>query len=209
MPTEGTAYQFVPVLAGGLAFWVTLAISVAASIETLGMPSVSGLVSSAARYLPRILAAALTVFIGMLAGDFVQARVRRLGAQAGLSRADVVGRGLRGITIALAVIIAIEQLDVGSEIILYGLAICMGAAFGAASLAFGLGARTAVGNIIAVHYLRKSYRVGDAVRIASIEGEIAAITRTAVLLETPEGRVEVPASKFSEEISMLLSEREP
>jgi small-conductance mechanosensitive channel len=85
----------------------------------------------------------------------------------------------------------------------------MASALGAASLAFGLGARTAVGNVIAVHYLRKSYRVGDAVRIGSIEGEIAAITRTAVLLETPDGQVEVPASKFSEEISVLLSEGEP
>jgi small-conductance mechanosensitive channel len=209
MPTEGTAHEFVPLLAGGLVFWVAVAISVAASIETLGMPSVSGLVRSAARYLPKILIAALTVFLGMLAGDFVQARVRRMGTQAGLSRADAVGRGLRGVTIALALIIAIEQLEVGSEIVLYGMAIILASAFGAASLAFGLGARTAVGNIIAVHYLRRSYRVGDAVRIGNIEGEIAAITRTAVLLETPDGRVEVPASKFSEEISVRLSERGP
>ena len=61
-------------------------------------------------------------------------------------------------------------------------------------MAFGLGARTAVSNILASYYLQKTYTPGHNVRIGEIEGEIIQITPTAVVLATPEGRTLVPPS---------------
>ena len=45
---------------------------------------------------------------------------------------------------------------------------------------------------------------GKTVRVAGVEGRIIEISQTGVLLDAPEGRVLVPASKFSEEASVLV-----
>jgi hypothetical protein len=54
--------------------------------------------------------------------------------------------------------------------------------------AVGLGARTAVSNIIGSHHLRQMVRVRQTVRLAVVEGEIEAITPTAVVLNAADGR---------------------
>jgi len=56
----------------------------------------------------------------------------------------------------------------------------------------------------AAYYASQQYSVGQIVRIGDLEGEIIQLTPTAVLLSTQEGRVLVPAKRFSEESSTLL-----
>jgi small-conductance mechanosensitive channel len=84
-------------------------------------------------------------------------------------------------------------------------AIVAGSTFGAMALAFGLGSGPTVSNIIASYYLHKTYRVGQAIRIGDVRGTILEISPTSVALETAEGRVTVPAKRFTEEISVLLT----
>lgn len=111
---------------------------------------------------------------------------------------------MRFLVLMIAVIIAVEQVGIDSTVLVITLATVFAATFGAAALAFGLGARAAVSNIIAVHYLQKAYQAGDHVRIGGQEGQIIEITNTAVLLDGEEGRTLVPAHQFSEEVSLLV-----
>ena len=104
----------------------------------------------------------------------------------------------------IAVVTGIDQVGVESRFLIAALTIVIAAVIGGAALAFGLGARTAVSNIIGAHYLRQTYRVGQTVRIGSVEGSIVAMTTTAVILETGGGRVLVPAKEFSEGVSVLV-----
>ena len=82
--------------------------------------------------------------------------------------------------------------------------VIIGAAFASAGLAFGIGANITVSNIVAAYYVSQNYTVGQTVRIGDIEGEIIQLTPTAVMLAAREGRVLVPAKRFSEEASLLL-----
>ena len=75
---------------------------------------------------------------------------------------------------------------------------------GCFALAFGLGARTAVSNIIGSHYARQAYQVGQTVRFGDVEGTIAAITPVSVVIRVPYGQVTVPARQFSELPSTLV-----
>ena len=64
---------------------------------------------------------------------------------------------------------------------------------------------TAIANIIGSHYMRQAFEVGQQVRISGVEGTIADLTATTVVLDGPEGRLIVPAKLFSEETSTLLA----
>jgi hypothetical protein len=55
--------------------------------------------------------------------------------------------------------------------------------------------------------MRQTFEVGQMVRVGGIEGTIAALTPTSVILDVPEGRVIVPAKQFGESPSMLLVRR--
>jgi small-conductance mechanosensitive channel len=105
----------------------------------------------------------------------------------------------------IAVVTGIDQAGVESRFLIVTITIVLGAVIGGAALAFGLGARTAVSNIIGSHYLRQTYRVGQTIRIGAVEGTIVAMTTTAVILDTSGGRVLVPGKEFSETASTLVS----
>jgi RNase P/RNase MRP subunit p29 len=50
------------------------------------------------------------------------------------------------------------------------------------------------------------YRVGQTVRVGEIEGRILRTTSTSVVLDTKSGQVQLPASIFSEQPSVLVAE---
>jgi hypothetical protein len=75
-----------------------------------------------------------------------------------------------------------------------------------AGLAFGIGAHTTVSSIVAAYYTSQHYSLGQVVRIGDVEGEIIQFTPTAVMLSTPNGRLMVPAHRFNQEASLLLTD---
>jgi len=201
---QSTSYQSVPEVAARVVFWTVLLFFLAAAIEALGLPAISRVLAVATAYLPRVLAGILIVFVGLWTGEVLRALSRRTAKRAGIQQGDLLGKAVRFLVLMIAVIIAVEQVGIDSTVLVITLATVFAATFGAAALAFGLGARAAVSNIIAVHYLQKAYQAGDHVRIGGQEGRIIEITNTAVLLDGEEGRTLVPAHQFSEEVSLLV-----
>ena len=110
---------------------------------------------------------------------------------------------VRTVLLSVAVLIAVNELGIEVTILTVTLGVVLGATFGGVALAFGLGARTAVSNIIGSHYIRQIIRVGQTVRLGVVQGEVEAITPTAIILRNGDGRVIVPAKEFSETVSML------
>ena len=71
------------------------------------------------------------------------------------------------------------------------------------ALALSLGARNYVANLIGGHHLRQAFSVGQQVKVSGFEGRILELTPIAVILETVEGRVTLPAKVFGEEPIVL------
>jgi hypothetical protein len=188
---------------GSVLFWLVFVLFVAAATEALGLPVVSAWLSGVAAYLPRLLVAALIVIMGFLAGSLGRSALSTTGSSAGFAYADALGRLAQALLVMASVIVAVDQLGIEVTFLIVLAAIVTATLLGGAALAFGLGARTAVSNIIASHYLLRTYRIGHHVRIGPYEGRIVEITPTAVVVATDQGRAVVPAKKFSEQVSVL------
>jgi small-conductance mechanosensitive channel len=200
------AGEQVPAVIGGFVFWVVLIFFVATAMETLGLPVVTASLSRVAYYLPNVLAALVVIFAGLIVGKVVGNAVARTATGTGMAFGPAIGATVRGTVILVAAVVAIEQVGIQADLLVVMLAVIVGAGLAGAGLAFGLGARTAVSNIIASHYVSQAYRVGQTVRVAGVEGQIVQTTPTAVFIAAAEGRVLVPASRFSESASVLLTE---
>lgn len=205
---ESVTFESLPALLGSFVFWITLLFFVAAGIEALGLPAISKVLSSATTYLPRVLLAVVIVFGGFVLGDLARGWLVGALARTTPGFAGLIARSAQVIIVVVGIMVAIDHLGIDSTVVVIIAAICVGSAFGAGALAFGLGAGGTVSNIIAAHYVQKAYRIGNTVRIGDLQGTIREISRTAVVLETPEGRVQVPARRFNEEVSVLIQEEE-
>jgi small-conductance mechanosensitive channel len=124
-------------------------------------------------------------------------------ATANLSHGELLGRIAQAVILFIAIIIGVDQIGIDIAFLSILVAIILSSMFGSIALAFGLGARTHVSNIIAANQLRQIYQLGDKVRIGDMEGQVIDITISRVIVETPAGSVDIPAKLFDEEITIL------
>lgn len=191
---------------GSFVFWVVFVIFLGAATDALGLPVLATWLSGLSQFLPRLLLATLIVLAGVLAGALARDAISATTRASGLAFGDLLGRLAQFAIIVAATITGVDQIGIDSTFLTGAIMICLAAFLGSGALAFGLGARTAASNIIAVHYVRQTYKAGQHVRLGPLQGTIRDITSTAVLLDTSDGQVLVPAKEFSETASTLLSE---
>ena len=201
----GTLGTAATSLLSAAVFWAVFVLFLFIAADRSGIALGSIWAEALAAYFPRLAATVLIVLIGT-----VLARVLRdaVGATAAAgTAARSIGRIVEIVVLAITGVVAIDQLGVNTTFVIVVVAVVLAAALGAAALAFALGARTAVSNIIGSYYVGKTYRVGQRVRIGEHEGVIAEILPTAVVIETRAGRALVPAREFGEQVSIAVDER--
>lgn len=197
-------YRSLPLITERIVYWVILFFFLAASLEVMGLPAVSKLFGYLTAYLPRVLVGIIIIVAGIWAGDLVRVFISRVAVTNDLERTHQLGYFVQALVIVLAVIIALEQLGIDNTILISLAVTVLGGIVFAAALSFGLGAKTTTANIIAAHYLRRKYKIGDRVRINDIEGVITEIDSTAITVDAEEGLITIPAEQFNVAISMRL-----
>jgi hypothetical protein len=184
---------------------IVLLVFVMATTELLGLPVITAWLSGVASYLPRLLVAVLVVTVGLVAGRLLRRGVARAAASSGMASADRIGRVAQAGIVLASLLVAVEQLGVHVTFVTTLLSIVVAALVGGAALAFGLGGRLIVANILAGHYVRKMYGVGQMVRIGGVEGQIVRMLPTSVILHTGDEEVAVPAQDFATLRSTLIA----
>lgn len=195
-------------IVGSVVSWAVLLFFVATAANALGLALLSTVVSSLSVFVPRVFAAVLILVAGLVMGHLARAAVAATAAGAGTSFGAGLGQVVRIAIVTAAVLIAVAELGVDIALLTAMFSVALAALLGGFALAFGLGARTAISNIIGSHYLRQTFEVGQTVRIGGIEGTIAELRATAVILDAPEGRTIVPAKQFGEMPSTLLMKKD-
>lgn len=203
-----TRERDVAEIAGSVVSWAVMLFFVTTAADAMGIPLLSAVVGSVADFVPRVFAAVLIIVIGLVIGNVARGAISATAAGAGSTFGPGLGQLVRIAVIVSAILIAVAELGVDTGILTAFFSVAIAALLGGFALAFGLGARTAISNIIGSHYLRKTFEVGQAVRIGDVEGVIAELTATAVIVGTPEGRMSVPAKQFSEMPALLLIKRD-
>jgi len=185
-------------------YWIILILSIAIVTQILGLPILTAWFGGLITYLPNILAAVVIVFSGIIAGRLVGDLIASAASRTGISKGEQLGRFVRYIILILSILIAIDQIGIDILFLTNLITIIIASLLFGAALAFGLGARTSVSNILGSYYIQKFYQEGNTIRIGEIEGVIVKITPTAVFLETESGQVKIPSRDFNKEKILLI-----
>jgi small-conductance mechanosensitive channel len=199
------SYSAAPAVASRIVFWVVLLFFVLAAAEVLELKLVSGVLAGVTAYIPRLLAGLLILFIGLWLGEMTRAVLGRSGTRIGIEQSDILGRLGQVLVLLVVFSVAAGQVGIDTTLLVSLVAIIFGVMLGAIALAFSLGATTTVANLLAAQSIAQTYSTGDSIRIGDIEGKILRITRTSLVLETPDGQTLVPAKRFSEVESVKIS----
>lgn len=106
--------------------------------------------------------------------------------------------------LVLAILTAVQHVGLDVSFVQQLLVLLLALTLGGLSLAFALGARRHVSNLVARSATAR-FTPGDVIRIDDHEGPIIEIHRSGVDLSTAEGVVTIPAARF-EEVPVLRRE---
>jgi len=193
-------------LVGDIAFWITLAYGVSAAAEQLGLVTFANWVLGLLGYLPSVLIGVFILFVGYLISNGVRSMILTVSESGGFQQGSSLAQLTSGLILAFALLLGLEQLGLDVAVFADIIVLAAAALFGSAALAFGIGAGDAVRNVIALHYVRKAYRIGQKVRVKGLEGEILEMTQVAVIVETSEGEAWIPARHFLEGVALVVEE---
>jgi len=193
------------VIAGNAVFWIVFIFFIAAAANMLGWKMLSSWMDSVVIYLPSLISGLLIILAGFLLSNLVKAGVISAAGSAGMAQGDVLGRVSQMVVIFTSLVIGIEQIGINVDFLTNVLIVIIGVLLAGAALAFGLGARSLVANIIGAQQLRKHCRIGEQMLSGEIEGSIIEVTQTCIVLDTEYGRSVIPAKLFQEQVSSFKS----
>ncbi len=144
-----TRYTVAETLAT-LVYWVVFVFALGIMSQALGLDGVSAFMGRVVGYLPRLAVALAIIVVGLVVGSFIGGAVQVTAANASFPAARQLGRAVKYMTAFFALVMALEQLQIGTRFLATTLDIAIGAVALAFALAFGLGcqdlARDAVRN---------------------------------------------------------------
>ena len=186
-------------------YWLVLLVAVMVASEAIGLPVLTTYLAALAQYLPRVIAAVVVLFAGVIGGRLISDAAMTTAFRLLPHQGQRLARLVRGIIIGAAMLVAIKQLGVDVSLLTNIFLIALAALLAGAAFAFGLGARSVIANILAMHYVNKSYDIGQQIRLGDDNGRIVRMTSTAVFVEHDAGELGIPGQQFFEERCLRIS----
>ena len=145
-----------------IVFWLVWIGFIVSAVDALQLQPFRGLVQEFFRFVPRFLVAFLVLALGFLVGNFVWRATLLASVNAGMPGARLLSGTLRLLVIAVAVVMALEQLRLATAVVLTAFAISFGALMLGLAIAFGLGGRDAARHLLEQQFRAQEQRETDA-----------------------------------------------
>jgi len=122
-------------------FWLVAFIFFVLALSVMRVPVIDQLLERFLLYLPNIFVALVVLAIGWFLGNFLGRATLIASVNAGFKAAGPLSKGIKGIILLFAFVMAFEQLGIGRGTVIAAFEIVFGGAVLALALAFGLGGR--------------------------------------------------------------------
>jgi hypothetical protein len=186
-----------------LAFWSVLAFALLLVLRILGTGRVFTWIDAPLAYLPRAFVGLTIIGVAHVLGVAARNLVVRLQGDAPDAR--IAPRLVQGAILVLGIVTGVQHMGLDVSFVADLLLVVIGVTFAGLALAFALGARSHVANLLARASTAR-FAPGDRIRIDDVEGTIIEAHRTGIDLSAREGVVTVPAARFDEAIVLRFEE---
>lgn len=186
---------------GAIFYWIIFIYFVFFALKILNLPGITSWLTQLFALTPTIISSIAIIFLGFLFGSIAKQAIYSSVAQQEGREPYFIAQSVRFGIIIVFIIWGVGQVGINISILTNFISIILAAIFGAAALGFGMGSSAHVANLIASYNLKRNFEIGERLRIKEIQGTITDITNTAIILETEEGVVVIPAKLTNELVS--------
>jgi flagellar biosynthesis protein FliQ len=124
-----------------LFYWLVILASLVIGFNLLGLTYITDLLGRVVLFLPKVMVALLILAFGAYFAKFVGNAVTAYGRNVHLQDADILGRIAQYAILAFVVLIALDQVNVGGDIVRQTFLIVLAGVVLALALAFGIGGK--------------------------------------------------------------------
>ncbi|HSD97382.1 MAG TPA: hypothetical protein VLB06_09590 [Sulfuricaulis sp.] len=133
---------------GALIYWLVILVTLVIAFNGLGLTYVTDLVSRVVMFIPKVIVAVLILAVGMYFARFIAQTVSAYCKNVGLQDADLLGRISQYAIMTFVVLIALDQVNVVTDIIRQSFLILLAGLVLALALAFGIGGQKTAAELL-------------------------------------------------------------
>lgn len=124
---------------GALMYWLVILAALIIAFNSLGLTYITDLLGRVVLFVPKVIVALLILTFGAYFARFVATAVAAYCKSVGIQDSDLLGNLAQYAIIAFVVLIALDQVNVGGDIVRQSFLIILAGVVFALALAFGLG----------------------------------------------------------------------
>lgn len=185
--------------------WILFLVFLIVAADIMNWHIVSEEIGNLLRYLPQLFSGLALFLIGIYVANFVRIALYGFFETFELRGKKAISGLVFYIIAIIVTLTALNQVGVDTTIITNNLSIILGAMLAAIAIAFGLGSREVISDLLRSFYTRKNLAIGDHIRILGVEGEIEAIDNISLVLRSSEGKIILPIKEVVENKVEVLS----
>ncbi len=136
-------------LIGVIFYWLALLVTIMVAINAVGLTIAADLLNKVVLYIPNVIAAIFILIVGMFVATLLRNIVQTAAINAGISHVKLLSKVVEVIVVVFAIVIALEQLNIGVKITEMTVSIILGTIGLGLALAFGLGCKEIAGKAVA------------------------------------------------------------
>ncbi len=185
-------------LVATIVFWVVLLYFLLSTFRQLGLNEAVRALESFIAFLPSVISSLIIFIGGALLAGFVGRTVQGTLAGMGIGIHQILGSGVKFFLLIVVAIVVMEQLGMDVTLLTNIVTNLITITAAGVALAFGLGGRSVVRNVLAGYYARERFSPGDLVIIKEMEGTLERIGTINAEIRVGSGFLTIPNTELTE-----------
>mgnify|MGYP000997126864 CR=1 FL=1 len=177
-------------------FYYILLIFLTFAADTLGVETITTMVLSLVNFIPKLIAGAVLLQIGIMLSDAIRNGLTALCKSFNIASAKLIGNLAFVFFLIITFLTALRQVGLETTMLESSFILIIGGAVAAFAIGYGIASRDVLANIISSFYSKKNYREGQMIKIDDMKGVITKIDNTSVTIHTDTSTIIIPLQLF-------------
>ena len=165
-------------------YYFILLVFITAATETLGVAAITGMVLSLVNFIPKVVAAAIMLQVGVLVADALKKAVVSICQTFKVASGKLLGMIVFYFFLIIIIISALGQAGINTELLESSFNLLIGGIIFAFAVGYGIASRDVMANILSSFYSKDRFKEGQTVQIDDVKGTILSIDNTSLTLRT-------------------------
>jgi len=173
-------------------YYFVLLIFLMAATETLGVSAITAMVKSLVDFIPRLIAAAIMLQVGVLVADALKGAVITLCQSFNIASGRLLGMIVFFFFLIITLISALGQAGINTELLESSFNLLIGGIIFAFAVGYGMASRDVMANILSSFYSKNRFYEGQVIRVGDTKGTIIHMDNTSITLQTGDTTTIIP-----------------